>query len=532
MNKWMLSILATSTAVTMAGCAGGGGSGSGLVGSSCSATGTKSLSTSSVDSNDTQAATQPMASPLMENADPFELNGKVQIASFNTMNAYSTSAADATLAAGTNLTVTVRDACQNPGAIAKAIVTENGEELPTPAGVRSYRWALPQDMTIDQLTAEADADACVTGVTELGTMEVSEDPRVAEQGHLAMLEAKAATSIASMATQGPTVTIAVIDTGIDTDHEDLKNVMWVNNDEIPGNGVDDDKNGYVDDVNGYNFPQKKPSPKYGGTWSGYHHGTHVAGLAAAQDGNGAGGAGTAGTRARIMGLNVFGADSGAFSSDVANAIRYAADNGADVINMSVGGVGRNASYEAALAYAIRKGATIFAAAGNERRELGDGYSLSPAIFGKQFAGAVSVGSADSKDLVWSTFSNFSPTFVEIAAPGSEDSSEREGVLSTYPNNKYMRIQGTSMATPVAAGGAALAIAMLRDRGYTPSPATIEGLMAASSRNIENLRQKVRDGRVMNLKLMAEFINKNYPKRSGGGDPGVPGHNACALGTSL
>jgi subtilisin family serine protease len=305
--------------------------------------------------------------------------------------------------------------------------------------------------------------------------------------------------------------------------------LWKNPNEVPGNRVDDDRNGYVDDVIGYNFGSDSANPNYSSSWGGSAHGTHVAGLAAAQGGNGEGGSGVIGTGARIMALNVFGSQSGASSSDIVNAIRYAADNGADVINLSLGGVGKTAAYEAAIGYAIGKGVTVFAAAGNERREVGPQFFLAPAAYAPQYKGLISVGSVDSSDSGISTFSNFSPTYVKLGAPGSENSAARDGLLSTWPGGGFQRIQGTSMATPVAAGTAALAISMMRARGYEPGPATVEGILAAGSPSLPDLTNKFHNGRVLNVKRIAEFIQASYPIRGsseGPVDPGAPDDGAC------
>jgi subtilisin len=319
----------------------------------------------------------------------------------------------------------------------------------------------------------------------------------------------------------------VIDTGIELAHEDLKNVLWRNPGEIPANGIDDDHNGYIDDVNGYNFATHNGSPQYLTSVTGYQHGTHVSGLAAAQASNGLGGSGVMGSGARIMMLNVFGDSSGASTSDIANAIRYAADNGASVINISLGGSGRSATYESAITYALRKGVAIFAAAGNEHAELGPDYWMSPGSYGQQFDGMMSVGSIDSANGALSAYSNFSSTFVEILAPGSEDSRGRLGLLSTWPGNKYARIQGTSMSSPVAAGAAAIAFSLMRERGYDPSAATIEYVMAAASIHTPELYGYAAGGRVLNVKSLVEFIIATYPRVTGNHiDPGVPGFKAC------
>lgn len=448
-----------------------------------------------------------------------------------------------TLAVGSELTVLVKEKCSKGGEISNAVRTGQAKAVgaPTKSGVRAYSWVAPRDMERKELEKLADDDACVVGLSSLHRATIDADvpppvtdesgtdvdPLESQQGHLKMIEAASGWDkvYANQDAEANPVVVAVIDTGIDLKHEDLKPNLWVNKDEIPGNNIDDDKNGYVDDVYGYNFANDTGSPQARSTWAGYQHGTHVSGLAAARAGNSVGGSGVAGTGARIMSLNVFGSSSGSSSTDIVNAIHYAADNGASVINMSIGGVGRNAAYEAAIAYAVNKGVTVLAAAGNERREVGNDYFMSPGAYGQQFPGMMAVASVDAGDESLSTYSNFSPTYVEIAAPGSENSADRVGLLSTWPGGKYSRIQGTSMSSPVAAGGAALAISMLRSRGYNPTPEQIEWVMTESGRSIPALESKVRGGRVLNIRAMAELIESKFP--IGGTLTGIPGESSPA-----
>ncbi|MES2855857.1 MAG: S8 family serine peptidase, partial [Bdellovibrionota bacterium] len=438
------------------------------------------------------------------------------------------------LSAGTEFTVSVNDDCSNPGKISSNVFSQNAaashlaaSKAPARMGIAAYTWRLPVAMTIEELNELADADQCVHGISEstVATLQAS-DPLRANQAHVKMLGLDL---IALPKNMSRRVVIAIVDSGIDLQHEDLRNVLWKNSKEIAGNDLDDDQNGYVDDVYGYNFASRIGSPAHQGTWLGNFHGTHVAGLAAAQSGNGRGVTGAALSNASIMALNVFGPTSGAYSANIANAIRYAADNGADVINLSLGGQGRNAAYESAVAYALAKGATVLAAAGNDARPVSESYFMAPAAYARGLAGMISVGSIDSSTSKLSTFSNHGSNYVELAAPGSENSVSGFGLLSTIPGNKYDRLEGTSMASPVAAGSAALAITLLRSRGFEPSPATIEALMEVSSKRISALQEKIRDGRVLNLKNLADFVENAYPEKGHGEDPGVPGFDPCAVG---
>ncbi|MCM2280416.1 MAG: S8 family serine peptidase [Bdellovibrionaceae bacterium] len=441
--------------------------------------------------------------------------------------------ADKEIPAGTKLTAVVRNACEQPGPITTDV--ERAEEAAGLPGVRSYAYVLMRSMTRSELERLAEQDECVERLAD-STIDYASslpsDPLAKSQGHLAALGGSDAYPVFFDPTLGKRkpVVIAIVDTGVDIDHEDLRETLWVNTDEVPGNGIDDDKNGYIDDVNGFNFASKIGNPKLQGTWKGNYHGTHVAGLAASKGYNGKGVSGVMGAGAKVMALNVFGADPGAFSYHTENAIRYAADNGADVINLSIGGSSASASYKAAIQYAVSKGSSVFAAAGNERRTLGPDYFLTPGAYGESITGMMTVGSVDSSDNAWSAYSNYSPTYVEIAAPGSQDSSNYVGLLSTMPKNAYSRLQGTSMSTPVMSGAAALAIQLLRARGYAATPNRIETIMSESAIAVAELAKKVNGGRILNLKSLADYIASRYPKRAAP-EPGVdlsPGEGSAPL----
>ncbi len=420
------------------------------------------------------------------------------------------------LSAGSVFTVVLKNKCENPGELAKLISRE--ENLSGKRGQHSYEFRLTEAMTSETLEEMAETDDCVVGVAKTSVATISalpSDPMVGSQDHFGNLRASSAYPIFYSSKYGtrPVTTIAIIDTGVDVKHADLKANLWVNIDEIPANGKDDDRNGYVDDVNGYNMASKHANPSPEGEWRGNFHGTHVAGLAAARAGNKTGVSGVMGSGSRIMALNVFGAAAGAYSYNTENAIRYAADNGADIINLSIGGTTASASYQAALQYAVSKGVTVLAAAGNETRELGPDYFITPASYGSGIPGMMTIGSVDAQDTKLSYFSNFSAKYVELAAPGAEDSDNFVGLLSTLPDNQYGRLQGTSMATPVATGAAGLAIQLLRALGYAPTPSRIEEALTSSARTSVDLTSKINGGRVLDLKNLADFIVKKYPKRA-------------------
>jgi thermitase len=237
------------------------------------------------------------------------------------------------------------------------------------------------------------------------------------------------------------VIIAVLDTGVYMDHPDLVSGIWANSKEISGtSGVDDDGNGFIDDVHGWNFAENnnKVADDYG-------HGTHVAGIAAARINNGIGIAGMAGG-ATIMPVKVFFPPPDVLGTyeDLIRAIIYATDNGARVINMSLGATSYSRGEEAAVNYAWDHDVVVVAAAGNTGRET-DHY---PAAH--QNAIAVAATTASDNRASFSTYGDF----VDVAAPGSS-------VFSTYfdPGRPYVYMSGTSMATPHVAGLAALLLSL-------------------------------------------------------------------------
>ena len=232
---------------------------------------------------------------------------------------------------------------------------------------------------------------------------------------------------------GHAVTVAIVDTGADLTHPDLVGSLWVNVDEVAGNGLDDDGNGCVDDVHGCDFADGDGSPV-----DGHGHGTHVAGIVGAETNNGIGVAGM-GWGVRVMPVRVLDdAGSGGVWS-VSEGIRYAADNGARVINLSLGGYSGGQGLQDAIRYAQGKGALVIAAAGND--------NLSLPFYPAFYDGVVGVAATDNADQK-AGFSNYG-SFVDIAAPGVD-------IYSTMLRPvAYKEMSGTSMAAPMVSGLAAL-----------------------------------------------------------------------------
>src|SRR5262245_31265417 len=238
-------------------------------------------------------------------------------------------------------------------------------------------------------------------------------------------------------TGDPQLLIGDIDTGADYDHPDLAANIWTNPGEIPGNHIDDDHNGYVDDVHGYDFLNHDGDPR-----DDNGHGTHTAGTIAAVGNNGLGVTGVV-WRAKIVILKFLGSNGAGPTSAAVEALQYAVRMGVRLTNNSWGGGIYSRALEDAITAAGAAGSLFIAAAGNSRADT----DRTP-----QYPGAlpedciVTVAATDHADQL-ASFSNFGATTVDLAAPGVD-------VLSTFPGGAYRLLSGTSMATPHVTGAAA------------------------------------------------------------------------------
>lgn len=244
---------------------------------------------------------------------------------------------------------------------------------------------------------------------------------------------------------GPNTTIpvvAIIDSGIDLSHPVFtgSGALWTNPYETPGNGVDDDGNGYVDDIHGWNFINNSNNPS-----DDEGHGTHVAGtvLGMSQD---IFTSPYAAAKVRIMALKFLDSSGYGSTSAAISAIYYASNNGAKVLNNSWGGSGYSQALKDAIAYSYTKKALFAAAAGNSYSNNNTN-PMYPASY--DVPNIISVAATNTTDdKAW--FSNYGTNSVHVGSPGTS-------ICSTYPNNSMARMDGTSMATPIVAGIAAMMI---------------------------------------------------------------------------
>lgn len=284
------------------------------------------------------------------------------------------------------------------------------------------------------------------------------------------------------------VIVAVIDTGIDVTHPDLADSMWVNSGEIPGDGIDNDNNGYVDDVYGWNF--------YGGNNILYNgkedtHGTHAAGtIAASRDNGGIVGIGD-NRHIKVMSLKALGGSEGSGSpEDVIAAIRYAEANGASICNLSFG----SGEYSEELAQTMADSSMLFVVAAGNGDELGIGFNIDTSpVYPASFPSANIISVANMMfDGALDTSSNFGTRDVDIAAPGSY-------ILSTAPENGYAFMSGTSMAAPMVTGVAAMLYSYRTDFTLTD----VKNVLLASARKSDLLSGRVTCGGM--LDAYAAFV---------------------------
>lgn len=268
----------------------------------------------------------------------------------------------------------------------------------------------------------------------------------------------AASAAWSIRTDASSVLVAVVDTGIRLTHEDLAANLWTNPGEIPGNGIDDDGNGYIDDVHGINSLATRGSPASGNPDDDYGHGTSVAGVIGAVGNNGKGISGIA-WRVKLMALKFDDAEGSATTSNEIECIDYALAKGARIINISYGSIGYSQAEYDAIKRARDAGAIVATSAGNDgvNNQL---YPHYPSNY--LLDNIVAVAATDRKDNL-TDFSNFGVGLVELAAPGAS-------ILTTdrASDTSYTTMDGTSFSAPMVSGALALLKAQFPTDTYRAS----------------------------------------------------------------
>ena len=271
--------------------------------------------------------------------------------------------------------------------------------------------------------------------------------------------------------------IGVIDSGVDYNHPDLVGNIWTNPGEIAGDGIDNDSNGYIDDVRGWDFAYNDNNPM-----DVDGHGTHVAGTIAGKGNNGVGVTGVA-WNAKIMPLKFIDDSGSGYLSDAILAINYATAKGVKLTNNSWGGGGYSQALYDAINTAGQQGALFIAAAGNDGTN-NDIYPDYPASY--NLANIISVASTTRTDGL-SSFSNYGATTVDLGAPGSD-------IYSTLPNSSYGTLSGTSMASPHVTGAAAL----LWSQNPTWTAQQIKNRLMSTGDSISALNGKTVSGKRLNI----------------------------------
>lgn len=291
------------------------------------------------------------------------------------------------------------------------------------------------------------------------------------------------------------VVVAVIDTGIDYAHPELQNSFWKNPNEVPGDGVDNDGNGYIDDVQGWDFYYNSPVLYWG---SEDTHGTHAAGTIAADKGSSGIVGITDNNYVKLMILKTLGGKNGTGSpQSVIQAIQYAQAQGASICNLSFG----TSIYSEELAQTIANSNMLFVIAAGNGGYDGIGYSIDkdpvyPAAFPSD--NIISVANL-MFDGTLSGSSNYGEASVDIAAPGSY-------ILSTVPGNQYDFMSGTSMAAPMVTGVAALLYSYRTDINLSE----VKNILLQSSNKLESLNGKVGSGGMIDAYGALSYQIPNTP----------------------
>lgn len=286
------------------------------------------------------------------------------------------------------------------------------------------------------------------------------------------------------------IIVAVIDTGVDYLHPDLANNIWINSDEIPGNNIDDDNNGYIDDIYGWNFNTATADPM-----DDHGHGTHCSGIIAAEGILATGAA----PKVKIMSLKFLSASGSGSTADAIAAIDYGISNGAHILSNSWGGTQYSAALEEAIARASDADMLTVAAAGN----YGDDMDVFPMYPGAlDLPNMLTVANIDEEGSLHRS-SNYSDNLVHLAAPGTR-------IYSTYVDNSYATLTGTSMAAPFVSAAGALLLSFNENL----SVSGVKKYILNNTKPLDSLTGKTVSGGTLSIGNALEDL-------ANGGDPGDP-----------
>ncbi len=371
--------------------------------------------------------------------------------------------------------------------------------LPDPTLQRYYKVKFHQKYLIEAFLKEIESLSYVELAEKSPLFKqalVPNDPTYNQQWHLPRINAPAAWDLS---TGSSAITVAIVDDAVRITHQDLDPVKWVNPLEVPGNGVDDDANGYIDDVHGWDVAgtnaqspgDNDPNPPAASVSNTvFTHGTHCAGIAGAASNNGIGVA-SIGFNIRIIAVKcTYDSDPGPYIHEGYDGVQYAIAARARVISMSWGGTGNPGSFGNNLFnFANNQGIVLVGAAGND--------NVSTQFFPANSPNVISVAATDNQDRK-ASFSNFGG-WVDISAPGVNIRSTLAGSNTAYGNQS-----GTSMACPLVAGLAGLLLS------YNPNltPAEVLSCLQSGAVNING-------------------INPNYVNQLGAGRIDARNTLACA-----
>lgn len=442
--------------------------------------------------------------PFENQKTQFNISAAINSASDSIPNAAQkmglrTKTGDTIIPAGIRLVVVLYNSCANPSELYKSIQTS---DLVLPIEIQTYSWLLTQDTSLESIQALAAQDPCIRGITNDGILKAEQlnDPLYNSMSGLKSLGHTNAMNFLSLPGIGASspVTVAVIDSGVDYNHPDLKaNILRNVNGQILGY---DYKNSDTDPIDDFG------------------HGTAVAGIIAAASNNGIGTTGVLGQNIKILAVKVQDNAGVGLISDITRGIDYSIANKVDVINISMAGISSNAALLDALTRAANAKIFVAVAAGNNGAEISTTNVVIPAFYGASISGVMTVGSINSGTSTRSSFSNYSSTYVEIFAPGSVGIYYPclSGSTNCSGNGNYSSGSGTSYSSPMVAGSAALTISFLKANNIAYTAANIEGLLVRASRQESTLTLLGRDGRSLNLEQLAQYLRTAYSQGTSGG----------------